>query len=141
MSHLPAESPQVGAVAGVEEDSGEGEADREAHPYSVDAETCLEAKKVGGRDGDEVVADKSGVHNRPDILDATQDVGEAELETVAELVGEEQEEKRHSHRRDLRGVCEYSGGLVAEAVQQHRQRGGDAEGHEVTFAGIFTDRP
>lgn len=46
MSHHPAESPQVGAVAGVEEDSGEGEADREAQPYSVDAETGLEAEDV-----------------------------------------------------------------------------------------------
>ena len=108
MSHHPAESPQVGAVAGVEEDSGEGEADREAHPYSVDAETCLEAKKVGGRDGDEVVADKSRVHDRLDVLDASQHIGETKLEAVAELVGEEQEEKRHCKGCNLRGITEYS---------------------------------
>ena len=72
-----AEFFEVGAVAGVEEYSCESQADREAEPYPVNAKSGLEAKIVGGRDGYDVVADESRVHDRLDILDSSQHICEA----------------------------------------------------------------
>ena len=73
---LTAEAAEVGAVAGVEEDAGQGQADGKAHPDALEAKAGFEAEEVGGGDRYQIVTYEGGVHDRLDILNAAEDVGE-----------------------------------------------------------------
>lgn len=63
-----------------------------------------------------IVTYESGVHDRFYVLETAENIGEAELEGIAELVGEEEKEEGYSHGRHLGRISEYTGRRIAENV-------------------------
>ena len=118
-----AESADTGAEADVVEDAGCSQADREAHPDACCTESCLEAEQVCGRNRDEIIAYESHNHNRLHILDSPERVAEAELETVAELVSEQDEKQRDCYGGNFCRVSEHAHYAVSEYIDE------DAEEH------------
>ena len=64
----------------------------------------------------DIITYECGIHDRFYVLETTEDIGEAELEGVAELVGEEEKEEGHRHGRNLGRIGEDAGRRIAENV-------------------------
>ena len=83
------------AESSPEEDAGAGQSCRETYPDACYSQPGLESQQPGDGDADEVVADECRRHDRLDVAYASEGIGEAQLESVSELVGEQHEEHRY----------------------------------------------
>ena len=128
----------VVAVAQVEEYAGKGETNRETEPNAMNAQTCFEAEAVGAGNCHQKVTDKCAVHDGLHVLYASEHAGIAELQTVAKLVGEEQDEQRHRNRSHLCRIGENAGGRESEYVEQRGKRGRYGQHHQETLLGVFS---
>lgn len=76
----------------------------------------VETQVICHRNRYHIVTYESGVHDRFYVLETAEDIGEAELEGIAELVGEEEKEEGHRHGRHLGRISEDTGRRIAEHV-------------------------
>ena len=113
-----AESADTGAEADIVEDAGCGQADREAHPDACSTEFCLEAEQICGRNRNEIIAYESHNHNRLHILYSPKSIAEAQLQSVSELIGEQDEKQRDCDGGNLCGVSEHTHYAVSEYIDE-----------------------